>query len=427
MNQIIHNCYDSHTHFLATGQVALGLRLDSLKSPKDIQYLDIKPEHYRSNWLTGFGWDQNLWPKKEFPTCTDLDLVFPNEPVFFSRIDGHASWLNSKAISELRSRGFNFKEKTSGVLLEQEHFAALALLPEFSKKQCKNFALESQKIFNQAGFTHIRDLSMNLSTWNQLAEIDQSGELTLCIDSFVSVKNISELDVALKEIVEMKKNSVAFLKVHGIKFFVDGSLGSKTAFISENYLNSNTNGLFIWPEADTYELLRKVWSLGLDVAVHTIGDQAAHQVVQIARKLSGEGFLGRLHLEHVEILRPETVQLMKPLHIICHMQPCHWLSDEKWLSQVLPEPLLKYQFQWELLRKNKITFYFGSDSPIEKPSLLVSLKALELSAQKSVPRLSGDLKKYYSHPDTQWAPSFTEYNQEKLVQVVFNNMSVFKN
>lgn len=419
MVHLIPNCYDSHTHFLATGQIASGLRLQALKSAESVGSLSLRPSFYRGDWLTGFGWDQNQWPGREFPNQKTLDQFFPTTPVLFSRIDGHASWVNSLALQELQKKGLNV---TSSVLFEQDHIQALSLLPEFTKQQTKDFLEESQKIFNQAGFTHVRDLSMDLKTWTALVQLYEEKKLTVCLEAFVTAENLKNLDAVLNQVSEIKKHPCPQLRMMGVKLFVDGSLGSKTAYLSENYLNTTSSGVLMWTHAELTEAFARIWSLGHDVAVHCIGDQCAHLVVQAAREVSAKGILGRLHLEHVEVLRPETIQMMKPLHVTCYMQPCHWLSDHQWLSQVLSKELQKNIFQWELLRKNKIPFFFSSDSPIEKPSLFTNQKALQESAQQGVPALQADWKSYHSHPDKKWTQSWTELNDQEVLQVYFNEV-----
>ncbi len=419
MVEQISNCYDSHTHFLATGQIASGLQLHSLQSAEEVGALPLKPTFFRGDWLTGFGWDQNKWLAKDFPKLETLDHFFPDRPVLFSRIDGHASWINTLAMKELQKKGLHVSK---GILIEQEHIKALSLLPDFTEIQIKQFLIESQKIFNRAGFTHVRDLSMDLKTWNSLVRLYEEKSLTVCLESFITTEGLSKLDGTLNLVKQMKNNTCPQLRMMGVKFFVDGSLGSKTAYLSENYLNSNDSGRLMWTRDELVEAFAQVWTAGHDIAVHCIGDECAHLVVRAAREVSAQGILGRLHLEHVEILRPETVQMMKPLHVTCYMQPCHWTSDHAWLPQVLSVSLQKNIFQWELLRKNKIPFFFGSDSPIEKPSIFENKKALLASAKSGVPALQGDWKIYHSHPDKKWTRSWTEFDQENISQVFFNEV-----
>ncbi len=408
------NAFDSHCHFLATGQVAAGLSLKHLKSPTEVKELKIQPHHFQGKWLVGFGWDQNQWEQSQFPNQKILDDVFPNTPVFFSRADGHASWLNSTAAAEL-----HLKDNFSGVLFDNQHIEALMKLPPFTVSQNKNFAEIAQKLFNHGGFTHVRDLSMTWSTWQMLSQMSKKNELTVCVESFVTVENANDFTRVLAEILQMQQAPNPQMRIQGVKLFLDGSLGSKTAYLSKNYVDSNSHGQLNWDLNDVKHVMKQAWKQSLEIAVHTIGDEAVHQVVKMAREISAEGVLGRLHLEHVQIIRPETIQMMKPLHITCHMQPCHWLSDQTWLKKVLPTELLKNSFSWEALRKNKIPMQFGSDSPIETASLIDTKKALLESSKSGWPALNDDWIKYHRHPDQGWTKSWTEFSDEKILQVYF--------
>lgn len=431
------NCYDSHTHFWATGQVSDGLKLNGLKSADAVKTIEIKKNHFRANWIVGFGWNQNNWPAAKFPHKETLDAVFPNSPVFFTRVDGHASWINSPAISELKKLGYDFSKnpaggiierdsqgEPTGILFDQAHIDALVRLPEFSEQQNQSFFNNSQTIFNRAGFTHVRDLSMSLGFWQILKKMEDKKNLTVCLDAFITVENLHNLDRVLSEIEIIKKEQSQQIRLHGVKIFIDGSLGSKTAFLTRNYLKSDSHGLLIWSYEDIKELIRKSWLAGQQVAIHTIGDRAVHTAVVAAREISAQGIAGRLHLEHVEILKPETILLMKPLHIVCHLQPCHWLSDKSWIKQTIEAELVKNLFPWELLRKNKIPFFFGSDSPIEVPSLLNNKLALEQSIKWGIPELKSDWKHYHSHPDKSWMNCFTEIENDQIKQVYFNNAAL---
>jgi predicted amidohydrolase YtcJ len=432
MIQKITNCYDSHTHFWATGQVAKGLKLNGLTCAEDVKDLILHRNHNRAEWLVGFGWNQNNWKQTDFPDKKILDDVFGTTPVFFSRVDGHASWVNSAAISEFKKMGYDFSQdprggkivrdedgSCSGILMDQAHINALMLLPEFTSEQHRFFFESSQKIFNREGFTHVRDLSMHSGAWNILKSMEDSENLTVCLEAFVTAESLNDVDRILNEIRLMRKAGSQQMRLHGVKIFIDGSLGSKTAFLSQPYLNTNSHGILIWSEDDIKVLLRQAWRAHEQVAIHCIGDAAVHTAVKAAREVASEGILGRLHLEHVQILKPETLQMMKPLHVTCYMQPCHWLSDHTWLRNTLPETLIAHLFQWEQLRKNKIPFFFGSDSPIEPPSLKLNHQALMQSAAWGVRSLEADWKLYHSHPDSLWCTSWTEIDENDLVKQVF--------
>ncbi len=421
---------------MATGQTRLGLQLQDLKSALDIKNKIIKPEYFQAHWINGFGWNQYLWSDSSLPTKEILDSIFPDTPVFLSRVDGHASWINSAAIEELKKNHYDFSRdpvggkierdihgNPTGVLFDQAHIQALLKIPFFSTKQTISHIKESLRIFNQAGFTHIRDLSMNFPTAAILHDLHQKNELTACIDGFVTVENGEDLARGLADFEKCKTLPNPFLRMQGLKVFVDGSLGSETAFISQPYVGKSGRGIMAWSAEEIRSAIRFCWSRQIEIAFHVIGDAAVEIVVKAAREISAAGILGKIHLEHVQLLRPDVIHMMKPLHVHCHMQPCHWLSDKKWLKDKIGD-LTPYLFQWELLRKNKIPISFGSDSPIEPTSLIRNLAALKDTELHGIPKLNADFNLVHAHPDWTWTNSKTVYSYEKIHEVHFNGKQI---
>lgn len=417
--------YDSHTHFLATGEWNLGLKLGHLAEPEDVQHIPLKPEYYRADWLVGSGFNPSAWTSKANLKGI-LDQFFPQTPVSFIRLDGHSSWWNSCALKILGL------QSDSGILTELEHFAALAKLPAYSKEQEKFQIKTACRIFNEAGFTHIRDMTCNEPLWNLLTEMESENLLTLAVEENFTASKMGNLDKALKDCLYARAHETKLLRAKGVKIFYDGSLGSETAYLSKPYGKDPARGQGrpLWPLSEVTEVLRQAWEHKLEVSVHTIGDEAAHDIVKCARELSAKGFVGRLNLEHVQVLRPETIQMMKPLHVRCHMQPCHWLSDRAWLREKLAD-LHNYAFPWEALRAAQVPISFGCDSPIEPPSYFNNEKAIRESAEQKleyrIRKFTGDVGLTHGHPDEYFAPdSYTLIEDGNLKEVVFRGQSLLK-
>jgi len=439
MIETISNCFDSHVHLLATGQVASELKLGHIKNFIDIKNINVQPHQLRGDWLVGFGWNENEWNTADNDLKlhrSTLDKLFPDRPVFFSRVDGHTSWINSKAIQILEIMGYDFNKDVPGgeiprdtrgeligLLKDQAHIKALLMLPAYSESHLEKFIIQAGQIFNRGGFTHVRDLSMTYNQWQIQKHLCESGQLKLYTEGFVTVENINDFDRGFSDLQKCIKNPSEFLKIKGLKIFVDGSLGSETAYLSQNYFGKNHQGLLCWPENDIRLMIEKCWQNKIEIAIHTIGDQAVHTVATLARQISAAGLIGKIHLEHCQILRPETLQLLKPLHVFVHMQPCHWLSDHHWINSKIGD-LNKHLFQWEMIRKNKIHLDFGSDSPIEPAQLLLNKKALELSALNGIAKLNEDWKKFHSYPKTPmgktWGHCETQFNTDEICAVYFN-------
>lgn len=405
--------YDSHTHFLATGEFATGLHLGTLQNPEDLVSWDLQnPAFHRSDWLVGFGWQDQGW--KIAPDKKILDRLFPEKPVFFARADGHRSWVNSAALKALGL------QSETGILIEKDHLRAWEALPDFSKEQQRRHILSACRVFNKAGFTHVRDMSCTESLWNLLVEMTETQELTLAIEENYTTHDLADFDKMLANCLYAKKYETSLVRMKGIKLFYDGSLGSETAYLSQPYYGKpqGNRGMALWKIADVEEVLKRTWSAGLEFSVHVIGDEAAHEIVQLARKVSAQGAVGRLNLEHAQVLRPETIQMMKPLHVRCHLQPCHWLSDRVWLKNKLAD-LYRYAFPWEALRAAQIPLSFGCDSPIEPPSFWRNKVALEESVDAGIRQFKGDVSIAHSHPDATFANSMTTLEDGVVKEILF--------
>lgn len=425
------NCFDSHLHWQATGEFAERLDLRKLTNPQEIKNLKIEPHHYRGDWLVGFGWDQNHWPEEKFPTSEILDQTFGDKPVVLSRIDGHAYWVSSNVIKRLQldkipkeiAGGRIFCDRQgnpNGIFVDTAMALIDDLMPLRTNHEIRRALIKGMQILNQEGFTHIRDLSCNLEQWEQATQLEDSGVLTLAVEEFFSLEEGDEFSTALKATLQAKRHRSQKLRVKGIKVFVDGALGSEGAWLSHGYASGSGHGLQLLSMPELAKVMKETWSQGLDLAVHVIGDEAAHQTVLLAEESLKSGPTGRLHLEHAELLRPETINLMKALPIVCHMQPCHWLSDHVWLKEKIGS-LTQFAFPWRALEDAGIGFDFGSDSPIEPPSVSLNIEALRQSAEAGIPALSTDPLERVSHPERGWVPNcYTLFADGRPREVVFD-------
>ncbi len=421
-------CFDSHVHWPFTGEFSQRLRLEQLQSPDDVKNLKPAPTHTRGDWLLGFGWDDTTWTQK--PHRSVLDALFPSTPVVFSRRDAHASWVNTEALKrsglwehdkdiaggriERDSDG-----KPSGILIDAAAEIVREKIPRATDFELRRQLLKGMQIFNEAGYTHIRDMTCDESQWHEAVKLDQSGVLTLAVEEYFWLKSVAQLDAMISLVIRAKRSETQNLRAMGLKVFLDGALGSEGAYLSQCYHGKDHRGLLLWEKNDLNAVLRRAWEEKIDLAVHVIGDQAADQLIQMAGELHAQGLKGPLHLEHCELLRADTIQKMKGLEIYCHMQPAHWLSDRKWLKNKIGA-LHDSAFQWRRLQEAEVPFDFGSDAPIEPASIGRMLQALRESAEEGVPRLLGQPSTYMGHRDLSWAPnSFTMIEEEVPSQVVF--------
>jgi predicted amidohydrolase YtcJ len=446
----IQNLYDSHVHWAATGDSLSRLNLRQLQNENDVQNLKVKPHHFKGDWLTGFGWDQNLWTTNSqaarFPVRQTLDQYFGEHPVAFTRTDGHAIWLNSLALKQIglldqydlatdkakagMSGGYievDASGNPSGVLVDMAMEVAMKAIPNFTAGQVKGHLKDAAQHFNANGFTHIRDLSCDLQQWQSSMELFRSNELNIAVEQFFHVLELENLEKTIQLVLALRPESHALLRLKGIKIYYDGALGSEGALLSEPYSCkcSGPRGLALMPKTHLEQAIKIVWSAGLEIAIHAIGDEAAHHVAETAFRVRSSGISGVLNIEHLQMVRDETLDLLENTNVTIHMQPCHWLSDKKWASAKLG-PMSKYLFRWSDLENREIPFYFGSDSPIEHSSLFDNIRALGDALDSGISSIKSSVVMKQSHPDQAWTPqTFTEIEDGKVTRVEFCGKNIF--
>lgn len=403
----IENCFDSHVHWLATGAFSERMLLFHLKSASELCKIPV-PQH--GDWVLGFGWD--------FPIEGDavglLDQWCSDRPVALSKKDGHALWVNSKA---LERAGL---PKSSGILLETERAQIFKAAKVTNEAELCRQLLKAQKIFHSFGVTHIRDVNMSPEQFHAALHLENSGLLKLAAEIFFYEEHLDPqalIPMALKA----KESKSSQLRVKGVKVFLDGSLGSETALLSQPYLSGSGCGWSKYTQDQLENIIKDIWAAGLEVAVHVIGDEAAHKTALAATRCQNSGISGKIHFEHFEIARGETLELLKHLDATAHIQPSHWLGDKAWLSKKVDSSLLKNIFPWRKLQEQETPFFFGSDSPVTTPNPWISKQAVMDSLENGVPKLLGDVESYHSHPDRSWVPNtYSVFVDEKLDHIVFN-------
>jgi len=423
----IEACYDSHLHWPALGEFAQRLSLRELKSPSEVCELKPEPHHFRGEWLIGFGYDDNRWSEK--PHRRILDQWIPEKPVALTRCDGHALWLNTEALRRAEQAGLknlrggeiqrDAQGEATGIVVDKACEAVEALIPAVTGFEMRRHLLKAVQMLNEAGFTHVRDMTCDQVQWNEAVRLDQSGLLTLAVEEYFWLKDIADLDPVLDLAKRARAQKCSRLRVRGLKLFLDGALGSQGAWLSHPYHGTHESGLVLWEDAAMREAIQKTWENGFEVAVHVIGDAAADHLTDLALELKARGVVGPLHFEHAELVRESTIEKMRGLNVTCHLQPSHWLSDHHWLSQKVGD-LSACAFPWRKLQEAEIPFHFGSDAPIEPARVALTLQALEQSAEKGIPRLLGDPTTYMRHPDLSWVPNcYTLFENNIPKQVVF--------
>ncbi len=372
---------DSHCHFHGLGMILNGLLLSSCNSSEECAQLAYNSPSYRGDWIFGIGWNQSIWLDKSYPDKYILDKYFPNTPVFLKRIDAHAAWLNSKALELLNITsdsvspvgGEIFKDlngSPSGILLDEAMFQAEKQIPQFTFDQLKSQVLRSQKELAAVGITEVHDMDFEPDFLDMFQNMEKSGDLYIKSKAYFRAQNEEFLNYNL----DTSQNE--YFKIVGVKFFMDGALGSHGASLSDFYKDKNTKGILILDSNKLADKVKKAVDLNLNIAAHAIGDCAVSNTLTAFADIANENPNLHFRVEHVQLLTESDIILFRKPNVIASLQPVHYYSDiDNILSDRLNQDQLKKAYLWNSLLRNEITVLGGSDFPIESHNPQLGIQA----------------------------------------------------
>ncbi len=374
---------DAHGHLTALGEKIKSVDLSQCASAEECVELAVNSHSRRGEWLTARGWNNENWENTSMPCKELLDRAFPDTPVSFVRIDGHAVWVNSFAL-RLAGIGKDSPEpyggailrddrgEPSGILLDNAINLISRFIPGYTNRQIEEFILAANEELIKSGITAVHDMDVNVQQLRILKKLDDEGKLKVKVFAYAQAQNDEWLSNDITPYVGNKLN------VRGVKFYTDGALGSFGAALSEPYSDKpETRGLLLLSEEELFNKSKKAIENGFDIATHAIGDRANSLVVRVYKKLRETGIAGAdtsLRIEHAQIILPEDMNELAKYDIIASVQPVHCLSDAQMAQKRLSDRV-KYSYPWNELYKRGVLLVAGSDFPIESHSVLKGIDA----------------------------------------------------
>ena len=364
---------DAHGH---VGELGLGtLQLD-LTGTRSIAELQARLKAFGDSqnaprWVQGFGWNQELWADKRFPTSADLDAVVSDRPVWLMRVDGHAAVGNSAALKEA---GITAATKApSGGRIEKGLFVDLARdlveakIPAPLPAQRDQGLANAQALLLGFGVTAVADMGTNEADWNMMRRLGDAGRLQVRVMSYAF-----GLD-PLISIAGSKPTGWLYgdrLRMAGVKFYADGALGSRGAWLKAPYSDRpDTRGLPRMDDAKLKNLASRAAMDHFQIAIHAIGDAANAQVIGAYEELARTyGTDRRWRIEHAQILDPADISRLAKAGIIASMQPTHQTSDDNMVEARLGAARLAGAYAWHSIAATGAHLAFGSDFPVESPN-----------------------------------------------------------
>jgi predicted amidohydrolase YtcJ len=382
---------DSHGHFAGLGASLRVLRLRGTTSfDQIVEMVRARAASARpGEWIQGRSWDQNDWPDKAWPHHRQLTEAAPHNPVYLTRVDGHAAVVNAAALeaagitntTEDPAGGRLLRDEAgepTGVLIDSAQDLVARKIPPVSTAELENEILLADAETRRLGLTTVHDAGTTPATVEAYKRLIDSGKLKTRL--YVMLRGpLSMLEPEFKRgpLVNYGNHR---LSVRAIKIGADGALGSRGAALLEPYADEpGTTGLMTTTPEEIYAQTLAASRAGFQTCVHAIGDRGNRITMNVFERVQSEvpGARGlRMRNEHAQILDAEDIPRFARLNVIASIQATHATSDMPWVpARIGAERTAEGAYVWQRLIKSGVVLVNGSDFPVEEPNPMLGLYA----------------------------------------------------
>ncbi len=364
---------DTHTHFFEYAKTFFAVDLNPAQSVDDIRKILIK---YRASmpanikWVGGSGWNKNIYPDLKGFNKTLLDEIFPDIPVSFESKDLHSKLCNSLA---LERAGITAKTpdpaggkigrfqngEPDGFTYEKAWELIDRVVPQYTQELKEQAIKEAVQQCYKHGLVgvHVMEDEEKFNLYTQMHNDGLNFRFYWHFPSAILDKMIE------KGIKSYSGNE--YIKIGGMKIFMDGSLGSQSAWMYEPYTGTDNYGMVILQEDELYQLIKKGVQNGISSTIHGIGDRCNNMILNVIDRINKELKVKPPHrIEHLQCIRPKDYELIVKNNIYCAVQPIHVKADVKTI-QAYWNHCEKNVYPFKDLLCRGITLGFGSDAPVE--------------------------------------------------------------
>lgn len=368
---------DAHAHLYSQGVLTASLNLMGVPSVEAaVEHIREYAASRRTGWILGRGWNQVLWPVKEFPTAADIDAVIADRPVWLRRIDGHAGWANSNAL-EIAGIDADTPDpvggkivrdnngKATGVLIDNAMALVEQHVPDPTRDEIRESYASAIDSLLALGITGVHDAGISKTEAEVYMSMADDGQLGMRIYAMLSDTG-ANLD-AFAEPIRAYGND--YLDIASVKLYSDGALGSRGAAMIEPYDDDPENrGLPFYTQEELDGFVRKANDKGFQVGIHAIGDLGNRMALDaFARAQDGKPSPLRNRVEHAQIIALDDIPRFSELGVIASMQPVHATSDMNMAEDRVGPQRIKGGYAWRRLLDSGAVIASGSDFPVELP------------------------------------------------------------
>jgi predicted amidohydrolase YtcJ len=380
---------DAHGHVFELGEIASGVELYSPGSLNGAvkAVSDFARAHPKNAWIIGFGWNQEIWKLGRFPTAAELDVVVKDRPVLLHRVDGHAIWVNTKALEmagvtreTADPAGGKIERdasgKPTGVLVDAAMELVNKVVPLPTPAEARATLDVALAQLSKVGLTSVHDAGIKVVQDDIYRDYADHGKLTTRVYAMIG-DTTSDFDELSKD-GPLKSYANDVYALAAVKLYSDGALGSRGAALLAPYSDMpSTKGLLFYPDAEMRAKMSKAMKAGYQVNIHAIGDAGNHQILDAYAQLIPQykNVELRHRIEHAQVVAPDDIPRFKQLGIIPSMQPTHATSDQNMAEQRVGHERIKGAYAWRTFLDQGAKIACGSDFPIESPNPFEGLHA----------------------------------------------------
>ncbi|MGD8278792.1 MAG: amidohydrolase [Gemmatimonadota bacterium] len=377
---------DSHIHLT---EWALALReadLSRAGSPDAAAALAVEAAaRTDGEWVRGRGWDPHRWGGT-YPDRSRLDATLPDRPVVLQSHDMHALWVNGEA---LRRAGIGAGTadpeggrilrddagEPTGVLLESAGALVTRVLPAPEEAAKEAAVLEAQARLHAWGITGVHAFpSIHIADPEPFAVLESLRGRDRLRLRVLHHLPLDHLDRAIADGVRSGDGD-DWIRVGGVKMFLDGALGSRTAWMREPYAGSTDRGVQVIAEETFRAHVIRAAAAGIATTVHAIGDAAVARALDVLAAVPAKGLAVPHRIEHVQCCPPDRLTDAGRAGIVCSVQPSHLMTDWPIADRHWGASRARTTYAFRSLAEHGAVLAFGSDAPVEPADPRLGLHA----------------------------------------------------
>ncbi|MEP1033111.1 amidohydrolase [Ekhidna sp.] len=390
---------EGHAHIMGVGYNLLNVDLREAKSYQEMVEMVAERAANTPNgtWILGRGWHQDKWTEKPemtkgFPTHDLLSEAIPNHPVWLKHASGHAALGNAMAMEVAGIDGgsvqpdggeifMGLSGQPTGIFNETAQGLITQVIPSQTKESDEQaLKLALQQCFKY-GITGFHQAGSGMKDINLFKEFAERGDLKLRLFVMLNGRDEDLLDTYFKNGIEedLFNNQ---LTVRSVKLYADGALGSRGAWLLEEYADApGVHGHNVMPMKEIESITADAYKAGFQVCVHAIGDRANREVLDIYERTfnlypESAPKEPRFRIEHAQHFHPDDIPRFAEMGVIPAMQAIHMSSDRPWAIDRLGQQRIEWgAYMWQTLLQSGAHIVNGTDAPVEPITPLASFYA----------------------------------------------------